>query len=134
YQVTLTLSAEIYTQVQRIADQTAQPIEKVLEARLTDDFSLLANLPQAEQAELAAFRYLSDDALWGIAREQTPAEIAERQRALMDQNNFGSITPEEYAELEQLVERGNRLMLRKAEAAALLTERGHSVRPQQMAG
>ena len=43
----------------------------------------------------------------------------------MDKNSRNVITDEEHAELEKLVERGARLMLRKAEAAALLRRRGY---------
>lgn len=44
---------------------------------------------------------------------------------LMDANNHGMITDAEYAELSTYVERGNRLMVRKAEAAGILMERGY---------
>jgi len=37
-----------------------------------------------------------------------------------------ALPPEQQAELDLLVERADRLMLRKAEAAAILTERGHA--------
>jgi hypothetical protein len=43
----------------------------------------------------------------------------------MDKNNFGTISTDEHAELERQVEQGNRLMVRKAEAASLLIERGY---------
>ena len=43
----------------------------------------------------------------------------------MDKNTSGSISHEELQELEGLVERGNRLMVRKAEASAILIARGH---------
>jgi hypothetical protein len=44
----------------------------------------------------------------------------------MDKNSRGVMTDEEHGELEKLVERGDRLMLRKAEAAAMLRKRGHT--------
>ncbi len=53
-------------------------------------------------------------------------------RVLMDKNNFGDVSEDEYAELSRLVEQGQKLMLRKAQAGALLTERGHKVTPQKM--
>lgn len=113
----------------------AQPIEQLLVDQLATTFSApLPTLAPDEEAELAALSHLSDDALWTIVREQMPADIDARLQILMDRNNFGTITPTEYAELEQNVERGNRLMLRKAEAAALLTARGHKVTLQQMVG
>lgn len=47
-------------------------------------------------------------------------------QVLMDKNNFGTITDDEYRELEEDVERGNRLMVRKAEATGILMGRGTS--------
>jgi hypothetical protein len=50
-----------------------------------------------------------------------------RMQILMDKNSLGRITPDEYAELAQLVEQGQRLTLRKAEAMKRLLERGYTV-------
>ncbi len=45
----------------------------------------------------------------------------------MDRNNREALTAAEQGELDQLVQRADRLMLRKAEAATiLLRERGHT--------
>jgi butyrate kinase len=43
----------------------------------------------------------------------------------MDRNSRQQITADEYAELEQLAQRADQLMLRKAEAAAILKQRGY---------
>jgi hypothetical protein len=51
--------------------------------------------------------------------------LQERAHELMDKNSLGTINDDEFAELEQVVERGDRLMLRKAEAAVLLKKRGY---------
>jgi hypothetical protein len=48
-------------------------------------------------------------------------------QSLMDQNTLGTITPQEYQELTELVERGQRLTLRKAWAAGVLMERGYQI-------
>lgn len=55
-----------------------------------------------------------------------PDDVQMRAHELMDKNSLGRITSNEYAELEKLVERGDRLMVRKAEAAVLLIQRGYS--------
>lgn len=130
---TLTVPEKLYQQVQKIAEAAQQSTEAVL----VDYLQRLANttvlLDDEEEAELYALRYLSDDALWTIARERLSAEIEALTQALMDKNTQGSISPKEYAELSQLVERGQRLMLRKSEAAALLSQRGYRVSPKDMA-
>jgi hypothetical protein len=45
---------------------------------------------------------------------------------LMERNNHGNITKGEMKILEALVERGDQLMLRKAEAAAIIVHRGYT--------
>lgn len=130
---TLSVPEDVYLQAQQVAKETAQPVDQVMIAYLRTLSAPLPVLPPEEEAELEALKHLSDDALWTIAREQMPDEQQQALQALMDKNSQGGITPEEYAELEALVERGQRLMVRKSEAAALLTGRGYRVTPQDMA-
>ena len=87
-------------------------------------------LTACEIAELDALKALSDDTLWTIAREQMPDDVQARMQVLMDRNSLGQISDDEYRELETLVEHGNRLMVRKAEAAGILMERGYKFTQQ----
>jgi hypothetical protein len=87
----------------------------------------LPPLPEAEQAELNALTHLSDEALWTIAREQMPTDRQEQMQLLMDGNTKGMLSEAELQTLEQLVEQGQKLMLRKGKSAALLTERGYRI-------
>jgi len=80
-----------------------------------------------EQAELDALSSLPDDVLWTTAREKMQPDIQERLSFLMDKNSDGTITPDEYAELSQLVEHGERLLLRKSTAMKYLFERGYKI-------
>lgn len=117
---------DLYSRLQTIAEATDQSFEEVLANRLHSTFiEPLSLLPPDEQAELDALHHLSDDALWTIAAEQLGESAQTRMQTLMDKNSQGDITEAEYQELENLVERGNRLMLRKAEASVILIERGH---------
>ncbi len=118
---------EIYSRLQTIALATEQPLEQVIANRLESSFiEPIPALPPDEQAELDALRHLSDDTLWTIAAEQMPDSVQAHMQALMDKNSLGQLSENEYQELEHLVERGNRLMLRKAEASVILIERGHT--------
>lgn len=54
-----------------------------------------------------------------------PEDVQARAHALLEKNSRGVITDEEHAELDKLVERGDQLMLRKAEAATILRARGY---------
>jgi hypothetical protein len=129
---TLTIPEEVYIHARQIADEISQPVEQVLIAYLRTLSS--PALPPDEEAELQALKNLSDDALWTIAREQMANDLQVRMQVLMDKNSLGTIGQDEYIELESLVDRGQRLMLRKSEAAALLTKRGYTIIPSDMTG
>jgi hypothetical protein len=128
----LTIPEEVYTRAREIANEIAQPVEQVMIDHLRTLSSSLPSLPPEEEAELAAMRSLSDDALWTIAREQMANSLHKHMQQLMDKNSRGTLMSEERHELEALVERGQRLMLRKSEAAALLTQRGYTVTMQDL--
>ena len=128
YSVTLPVPDYIYDCARRIAEGTSQSIETVLLQQLKDAFANpLPDLAPEEQRELEALKYLSDDALWTIAREQMPEDRQVRMQILMDANSQGTLDDAQRSELEALVAQGQRLSIRKAEAAALLTERGYPV-------
>jgi len=123
----ITLPENLLTRLRQLADRQQQPVETIIVDRLftaLDDE--LNSLPTDEQAELRALHYLSDDALQAIAAEQmSPTNQAEMAQ-LMARNSKGELSQEEQETLAVLVERGDHLMLRKAEAAAILAHRGHS--------
>jgi hypothetical protein len=124
-QILLTIPSDILRRAQQIAESTELPVEQVLVDHLKTLAAPLPTLPPEVQAELDALHNLSDDALWTIAREQMPVDVDARAHKLMDKNNHGEISDREAAELDALVERADRLMLRKAEAAEILRARGH---------
>lgn len=123
----LTIPEEVYQRARQIAQETAQPVDEVLIEYLRTLPPLLPVLPPDEEAELEALKYLSDDALWTIAHEELSAETATRLALLMDNNSAGTLTESAHQELVALVERGQKLTLRKSEAAAILTQRGYSM-------
>ena len=124
--IILEVPEDISVRAREIAETVAQPVDQLLLDHLTTLAPPLPVLPPDTQVELAALHHLSYDALWTIAREQMPEDVQARAHALMDKNSRDVMTDEEHAELEKLVERGDRLMLRKAEAAALLRKRGYT--------
>jgi hypothetical protein len=122
----ISISDALYKKAQSIARQTDRPVDELIRTRLEhalDDGAF--DLPADERDELKALEYLSDDALFNIMREQMQPAKQQRMTNLLNRNSDGSITPGELAELEALVEDGQRLTLRKATAFALLRERGH---------
>jgi hypothetical protein len=131
--VTFTLSKEAYDHVRRLAEETSQSIEDVMIGILRDFTVPLPVLPPNEESELKALKSLSDDALWTIARAQMPKHLQTTMQTLTDKNSSGTITTDEFTELEGLVERKRRLTARKAEALALLTQRGYKLTPEDLA-
>jgi hypothetical protein len=122
--ITVTLPEDISTRVRQIAETTSQSVEQIVLDHLKSLTIQLPPLPVDDQAELDALHHLSDDALWTIAREQVPEVAQARAHTLMEKNSRGTVTDAEAAELDELVQRADRVMLRKAEAAAILRERG----------
>jgi hypothetical protein len=133
YSVTLPIPDYIYDHARRIAEGTSQSIEAVLLQQLQDAFTApVPDLAPEEQRELEALSLLSDDALWTIARERMPEDRQARLHALMDANSQGKLTDRQQAELEALVIQGQRLSVRKAQAAAVLTGRGYRVTVEEL--
>lgn len=134
YPINLALPEAIFEPIKHIAEAKDQPIEQVVLDQLRSVMSVsLPALPTDEESELVVFKFLSDDTLRNIAREQMPQRIQERMQVLMDRNNLGTITAQEFDELSELVDRSQRLTLRKAWAAGVLMERGHSIAGEDFA-
>lgn len=125
---TISIPDTLYEKARKLAERSAQPVDEVIRERLAEAFDQqLLDLPVDERAELQAMTYLSDDTLWTIAREQMQPTKQVRLSLLMNKNSLGTISGEEYAELTALVEGGQRLTLRKAEAMKLLLDRGYQI-------
>jgi hypothetical protein len=134
YAVTLPVPEEIYDRARQVAVGTAQSVEAVLLQQLQAAFMApLPPLPPDEQRELEALTSLSDEALWTLAREEMAQDKQARLQVLMDANSQGALDEAQRIELETLVAQGQRLGVRKAQAAALLTERGYRVTRETLA-
>jgi len=108
----ISIPDELYEKARRVAEQTSRQVDEVIRTRLEDALdSPVYDLPDDETAELKAMAYLSDDALFGMMREQMQRTKQERMSVLMDKNSDGTISEAEYQELSALVEDGQRLML-----------------------
>src|SRR5262249_10527323 len=125
---TIAIPHALYEKAQRLAQQTSQSVDEIICTRLEGALDQpMLDLPSDERAELQAMSYLSTDALWTIAREQMPPDLQHAMSQLMEKNSQGTITADEFRDLSALVERGQRLTLRKAQAMKLLVDRGYAV-------
>jgi hypothetical protein len=134
YAVTLPVPEEIYDRARQVAAGTAQSVEAVLLQQLKVAFlAPVPTLPLDEQRELEALTSLSDEALWTLACAQMVQDKQARMHVLMDANSQGTLDEAQRLALETLVVQGQRLSVRKAQAAALLTERGYQVTSEALA-
>ena len=92
----------------------------LLQAALEQD--ALAKLDPLEQLSI-----LSEAQLWQLARQQVPGEKSERMQGLSERLQAEGLTLEETEEVKRLQAYAQRIMLFKAEAAALLKRRGRDV-------
>jgi len=125
--VTLTLPDSIYQPVQRIAQATRQPVEKVLLTALQASLPPLDGLPADLAHELAKMEAMDNDALWQALLETVPIEQQQALEELLQRNQAGGLTQVEREQLASLQRAADGVMLRKARAAVLLRFRGQRI-------
>jgi hypothetical protein len=126
--ITLELPGPLYEHFKRRVERT----HRSLEAELLDAVASGASVEDDEispelLAELDAMTDLADKELWKIARK-TMAPAAGRQlEALHSKQRDEGLDVDEDADRRKLIQDYERSMLRRAQAARLLKERGHDV-------
>ena len=126
--VTLHLPEALYRRLANTASATQRTLEEVLlQAVRAGSPPAWDDVPPEFQADLAQMDRMSDDDLWQIARlHQRPQEAA-RTAELLALKQTQPLANAERVELDDLRQAADRLMIRKAHAAALLRWRGHVV-------
>lgn len=124
---TIEVPEKLYVQLEQRARAAAQSVDSVAAQALAHSLPLSpeADLPQAVQAELAAMLHLSDEALWTIAGSTMNSDTLALYDMLRERKAAGTLTPEGQQWLTRLAQEADVLMLRKAQAYALLKRRGH---------
>jgi hypothetical protein len=119
---------ELYERLQREAAAARVPIEDVAAKALATGLPPgLDDIPVRHRDALRRLETLPSGDLWDVLRERFPDESTARQADLLDRNSREVLSPKERTELRRLGNAANRLMLRRAHAAALLRWRGHTV-------
>jgi hypothetical protein len=128
--VTLPIPDYLYLRFEQAAKATQQSVTDVLlHAVEVGSPPSWDDVPTEFQADLAALDRLDDKALWRVARSQQSESVMDRHEELLYKNANDTLTPSERNELTHLRQEANRLMLRKAQAAALLRWRGYQLPP-----
>jgi hypothetical protein len=126
--ITLQIPDPLYQRLANTAQATHRPIEDVVLYSLkVGSPPTWDNVPEEFQSDLAALDRLEDEALWKIAQARKTTSDMTRYEALLQQNQEHTLSATDRAELTDLRIEGDRFMLCKAQAAAILRWRGHSV-------
>lgn len=125
--VTLHLPTSLYDLLKQRARETRQSLEaeilEVVTSAVRPDDNLSPDLREA----VAPLRGLGDEALRRAAMDHFPEEAAARFAELNDRQQREGLTDEEIRTLDGLRRGYERVMVIRAEAAALLKQRGHDV-------
>ena len=122
--VVLQLPEDLYERVRQVAQDSHRPLETVL----LDSLSLLfGDLPDNAELTPQILATFSDEQLWAVVeRELTwPQDI--RLRELTTLGKHGSLSAEEQAEMERLVDQVDRYVLVRSHALLFLKQRGHDI-------
>ena len=123
-QVTVELPVAVFEQLQVAAREQHRSIREIVRDLVLRELPGLPSLPPDVKTELAAFTGLSNEVLWLLARStMTEAEQQELAR-LNDEAQRRPLTEAEQARQQALVEVYDRVLLRRAQAVALLKARG----------
>ncbi len=129
--ITVTVPEEVYTLLDARARSSSRSVDELVTQAITRDLppAVEPDLAPSLRAELNAMEFLSDEALWAIARSTANEDKIALYDLLIDRQNSGALTPEGRNLLDELREETDALMVRKAHAYAILHARGHRLPP-----
>lgn len=127
--VTLTLPDAVYYKLNRAAQLTYRSIDDIVATTVDAVLVSDMDLPEALEAELTAMRMFSDDALWAAVHPSMSASQQQRLAQLNTLSKERPLTQPEQAEQATLLDAYNLSTLRRAQALALLKQRGHDITP-----
>lgn len=102
-------------------------VRHAIQRRLPPTVPVESDLPPDLQAELNAMAYLSDGALWSLARATLSLEAQRRLDELAEIVTNRQLTSHEVDEREALLHEYDVAVLRRAHAAMLLQSRGYDM-------
>ncbi|VAW43161.1 hypothetical protein MNBD_CHLOROFLEXI01-1652 [hydrothermal vent metagenome] len=124
--VTVNLPDSLVHDIETTAHRQQRSVSAVVCELILQGWPLPA-LPDEIEAELDAFSNLSDDVLWLLARSALPQSEQEKLAELNRQAKQRTLTKEEEANREALLDAYNRAMVRRAQAVLLLKVRGFNL-------
>lgn len=130
--ITVNLPEPAFRKLQRAAELTYRSVDEILASTINATLVAPPDLPPELADELAAMHLLNDDALWAAVEPSlSPAE----QRRLEQLNHAACERPLTEAEAQEqaaLLKAYHRSVLRRAQALAILVQRGHPISPDNL--
>ncbi len=123
--ITVQLPDNLYQRMRQRARERNRSVEAEVAEVVERAFA--ADLSPATADLLEQLPHLTDESLWQAARMRVPDEKAERMQELIWKEQAEGLVTAEEEEAAQLQQYARRTMLIRAEAAALLVERGHTI-------
>ncbi len=130
--ISVTLPEPTIRKLQRIAEVSYRTIDELLASMIDTTFIAPSNIADDIAGEITAMRLFSDAALW--AAVQSSLSMAQQTR-LSQLNQYAGerkLTPAETNEQQALIDQYRRSILRRAQALALLKQRGHVIQPNKL--
>ena len=125
--ITLNLPSALYNRLKRRAEQTRRTVEAELLEVVATAVPIADELPPDLAEAISPLALLDDEALWRAARSHLPAEAASQMEELHLKRQREGLSEAEQQTLAGLVRQYERAMLVRAQAAALLKQRGYDV-------
>jgi hypothetical protein len=119
--------APLYQRIERLAKATRRSVPETLASALAAALPPAPDLPQALADELAGLHWLSDAGLRKAIQPTFSRAQQERLGELNVAEDERQLTAAEEAERTQLLAEYQRSLLRRAEAFAILAQRGYPV-------
>jgi hypothetical protein len=125
--LTLTIPLQLYRQLEQFAQRSKRTVEAAVLEILTVAVPVSAELPADLEEAISPLSSLDDESLWRAARSRLAAEDAARMEELHHKREQEGLNEAESQVLAGLVRQYERSMLVRAQAAALLRQRGHDL-------
>jgi plasmid stability protein len=125
--VTLNLPSHLYNRLKWRAERAHRTVEAELLEVVASAVPVAGELPADLNEAISPLMLLDDEALWRAARSHLPIEAATQMEDLHLKRQREGLNETESQTLAGLVRQYERAMLVRAQAVALLKQRGHDI-------
>ena len=127
YPITINLTEQVYRQIKRAADSAKRPMSEMVSEAVTAVAPVIDSSSGDLRAAMMHMAYLNDAALWTAARTTLTPEQRVRLEMLHDKQQREGLTSEGRTEEQALIKLYRETQLVRAQAVALLKQRGYDV-------